>query len=116
MAEQEAHRESQSDQGPHGGSTAEPQSSRETILEEQQDTDLTSQSRKGSLTGESKTSRESISFEHTEIPPQEGRTQAHAYEELLFVSPELQAKTGVSIPEDHLSGSNITFLHQLLVF
>ncbi|XP_059734287.1 EF-hand calcium-binding domain-containing protein 5 isoform X5 [Bos taurus] len=103
MAEQEAHRESQSDQGPHGGSTAEPQSSRETILEEQQDTDLTSQSRKGSLTGESKTSRESISFEHTEIPPQEGRTQAHAYEELLFVSPELQAKTGVSIPEDHLS-------------
>ncbi|XP_027374077.1 EF-hand calcium-binding domain-containing protein 5 isoform X3 [Bos indicus x Bos taurus] len=103
MAEQEAHRESQSDQGPHGGSTAEPQSSRETILEEQQDTDLTSQSRKGSLTGESKTSRESISFEHTEIPPQEGRTQAHAYEELLFVSPELQEKTGVSIPEDHLS-------------
>ncbi|XP_070630388.1 EF-hand calcium-binding domain-containing protein 5 isoform X2 [Bos indicus] len=123
MAEQEAHRESQSDQGPHGGSTVEqeeggesvveqephrgsttePQSSRETILEEQQDTDLTSQSRKGSLTGESKTSRESISFEHTEIPPQEGRTQAHAYEELLFVSPELQEKTGVSIPEDHLS-------------
>ncbi|XP_061245481.1 EF-hand calcium-binding domain-containing protein 5 isoform X2 [Bos javanicus] len=123
MAEQEAHRESQSDQGPHGGSTAEqeeggesvveqephrgstaePQSPRETILEEQQDTHLTSQSRKGSLTGESKTSRESISFEHTEIPPQEGRTQAQAYEELLFVSPELQEKTGVSIPEDHLS-------------
>ncbi|XP_055435631.1 EF-hand calcium-binding domain-containing protein 5 [Bubalus kerabau] len=123
MAEQEAHRESQSDQGPHGGSTAEqeeggesvveqephrgstaePQSPRETILEEQQDTDLTSQSRKGSLTGESKTSRESISFEHTEIPPQEGRTQAQAYEELLFVSPELQEKTGVSSPEDHLS-------------
>uniref|UniRef100_A0A8B9Y2J7 EF-hand calcium binding domain 5 n=1 Tax=Bos mutus grunniens TaxID=30521 RepID=A0A8B9Y2J7_BOSMU len=123
MAEQEAHRESQSDQGPHGGSTAEqeeggesvveqephrgstaePQSPRETILEEQQDTDLTSQLRKGSLTGESKTSRESISFEHTEIPPQEGRTQAQAYEELLFISPELQEKTGVSIPEDHLS-------------
>ena len=110
MAEQEAHRESQSDRGPHSGSKAEPQSPRETVPEEQQDTDFTSQLSKGSIVGESKTSRESISFEHTEIPPQEERTQGQPYEELLFVSPELQEKIGVSSPEDHLSGSNITFL------
>ena len=114
MAGQEAHRESQSDQGPHRGSTAEPQSPRETIWEEQQDTDLTSRSRKGSIIGESKTSRESISFEHTEISPQEERTQVQPYEQLLFISPELQEKIGVSSPKDHLSGSNVTFLHQLL--
>ncbi|KAB0362000.1 hypothetical protein FD754_006156, partial [Muntiacus muntjak] len=103
MAEQKAHRESQSDQGPHRGSTAEPQSPRETIPEEQQDTGFTSQLSKGSIVGESKTSRESVSFEHTEIPPQEERTQGQPYEELLFISPELQEKTGVSSPEDHLS-------------
>ncbi|XP_073653266.1 EF-hand calcium-binding domain-containing protein 5 isoform X2 [Tursiops truncatus] len=103
VAEQGAHRESVVEQGPLRGSTAEQQPPIETIPEKQEDIDSTSQSRKGSILRESEKSREAISFEYTEILPQEERTQGQIYEEQLFMSPELQEKISVSSRKGHLS-------------
>ncbi|XP_067571438.1 EF-hand calcium-binding domain-containing protein 5 isoform X1 [Pseudorca crassidens] len=103
VAEQGAHRESVVEQGPLRGSTAEQQPPIETIPEKQEDIDSTSQSRKGSILRESEKSKEAISFEYTEILPQEERTQGQIYEEQLFMSPELQEKISVSSRKGHLS-------------
>uniref|UniRef100_A0A8D1I0U8 EF-hand domain-containing protein n=1 Tax=Sus scrofa TaxID=9823 RepID=A0A8D1I0U8_PIG len=96
ILEEAPRRESVVEQGPHGGSTAEQPPPTETIPEKQQDEDLTSQSRKGSILRESKKSREVISSEYSEIPPQEERTLEEIYEEQLFISSELQEKISAS--------------------
>ncbi|XP_047614359.1 EF-hand calcium-binding domain-containing protein 5 [Phacochoerus africanus] len=101
--EEAPRRESGVEQGPHGGSTAEQPPPTETIPEKQKDKDLTSQSRKGSILRESKKSREVISSEYSEIPPQEERTLEEIYEEQLFISSELQEKISVSHRKSHLS-------------
>ncbi|XP_057572343.1 EF-hand calcium-binding domain-containing protein 5 [Hippopotamus amphibius kiboko] len=103
VAEQGARRESVAEQGPHRGSTAEQQPPTETIPEKQEDIDSTSQSIKGSILRESKESREAISCEYTEIPPQEESTEGQIYEEQLFMSPELQEKISGSSRQGHLS-------------
>lgn len=66
MAGQEEHRESQSDQGPRRGSTAGTVTQRSNSGRTTGHR-LTFTVKKGSIIGESKTSRESVSFEHTEI-------------------------------------------------
>uniref|UniRef100_A0A8D1JPE9 EF-hand domain-containing protein n=1 Tax=Sus scrofa TaxID=9823 RepID=A0A8D1JPE9_PIG len=103
ILEEAPRRESVVEQGPHGGSTAEQPPPTETIPEKQQDEDLTSQSRKGSILRESKKSREVISSEYSEIPPQEERTLEEIYEEQLFISSELQEKISASHRKSHLS-------------
>lgn len=110
ISEQESHRESVTEQGPHKGSRAEQEPSGEIIPEKQQDIDSTLQSGRGSIFRESRKSRESASFEHTEILPQEKKTQEQVYEEELFVSPELQEEVPISRRKYHLSGSNAVFL------
>ncbi|VFV23953.1 ef-hand calcium-binding [Lynx pardinus] len=103
ISEQESHRESVTEQGPHKGSRAEQEPSGEIIPEKQQDIDSTLQSGRGSIFRESRKSRESASFEHTEILPQEKKTQEQIYEEELFVSPELQEEVPISRRKYHLS-------------
>nr|XP_060500974.1 EF-hand calcium-binding domain-containing protein 5 [Panthera onca] len=103
ISEQESHRESVTEQEPHKGSRAEQEPSGEIIPEKQQDIDSTLQSGRGSIFRESRKSRESASFEHTEILPQEKRTQEQIYEEELFVSPELQEEVPISRRKYHLS-------------
>uniref|UniRef100_A0A4X1TZZ9 EF-hand calcium binding domain 5 n=1 Tax=Sus scrofa TaxID=9823 RepID=A0A4X1TZZ9_PIG len=115
ILEEAPRRESVVEQGPHGGSTAEQPPPTETIPEKQQDEDLTSQSRKGSILRESKKSREVISSEYSEIPPQEERTLEEIYEEQLFISSELQEKISASHRKSHLSGNNIVLLHLLIL-
>ncbi|XP_073091166.1 EF-hand calcium-binding domain-containing protein 5 isoform X2 [Manis javanica] len=99
--EQGSHRESVIEE-PHKGSVAEQEPPPvETIPEKQQDTDSSLQSRKGSISRESKKSRELTSFEDIEIPQQEERAEEQTYE--LHINSELQEEAPVSSRKDSFS-------------
>lgn len=105
-SERGSHRESVAGQGSHKGSTAEQEPPRGGIPEKQQGSALQPES----ITfRESNISRETTSYEHTDISPQKERTQEKIYEG-LFVNPEQQEEVPTSRRRYRLSGSNSVHL------
>ncbi|KAM7231671.1 hypothetical protein CapIbe_016432 [Capra ibex] len=95
--EQELNKESVSKEGTYTGSTREQRSSRELITEQRPHHEPITEQGVPQGTYIESTAKQGLSEESEE------RTQAQPYEQLLFISPELQEKIGVSSPKDHLS-------------